>query len=263
MDSDSNMDAPQISTIREETSPPPPLKRRTEAHPPPSSRSLKSGSGQWEIKPSDADEKQRRGDEDVYSDEQNEEGDVDMDAPQISTLQEEETPPPPKQNAKNKYRKIPRNGKEYRSYDPRSWEKPKELTAEDVSEEGEEEEDQLIDDDDDDLKPTPPAALSLPGRSSEGTSRRKSAKRKPRKRVTEEEKKKAVQPADIPNGPSKITWPDVPSWEPSGDNAVSSELTGLGNPPAEVISDVTAGKKKASPRKAPPVPRAKPKVNSK
>jgi hypothetical protein len=132
--------------------------------------------------------------------------DVDMDAPQISTLREEVTPPPvPKSAAASRRSKA--------SAKPRtaSWSRPvrKEPLTEEEYEDAEEEEDQLIDDDDDDdMKPVPPAALST-SRSSDSASKRKSpAKKKPRKgdkRVADDGKNAAVPLPPVSEAPP-LTW---------------------------------------------------------
>ncbi|KAF8665492.1 hypothetical protein AX16_000507 [Volvariella volvacea WC 439] len=87
---------------------------------------------------------------------------MDMDAPQISILRDEETPPPqPKSTSGSRRSKASAAPKHP------SWARPpirKESVSEDeLNEEPEEEEDQLIDDDDDELmKPVPPTALQNP-----------------------------------------------------------------------------------------------------
>jgi hypothetical protein len=137
------------------------------------------------------------------------EQDIDMDAPQISILREEETPPPVPKSASTS-----RRGKtsvKPRTADFPTWPRPvrKESQTEEEYEEAEEEEDQLIDDDDDDddMKPVPPAALSA---SRSGDSKRKSpAKKKPRKsdkRVADDGKNAGEKAVTIHSEAPPLTW---------------------------------------------------------
>ncbi|KAF9469616.1 hypothetical protein BDZ94DRAFT_1242836 [Collybia nuda] len=142
--------------------------------------------------------------------------DEDMDAPQISTLREEETPPPQKPKGssarRGKSTKMPKTAP--------AWPKPRKESHTEEEEEAEDEEDQLIDDDDDEMmKPLPPAALPPSARSADATPKRKAAaKRKPRKsggRIPEDEKKardKDAVPTIVPDTGASMTWfPAAPS----------------------------------------------------
>jgi len=104
--------------------------------------------------------------------------DIDMDAPQISTLREEVTPPPVPKSASTSRRS--KASTKPRMADFPTWPRPvrKDPQTEEEYEEAEEEEDQLIDDvDDDDMKPVPPAALSA-SRSGDSPSKRKISRQK-------------------------------------------------------------------------------------
>ena len=113
---------------------------------------------------------------------------IDMDAPQISTLREEATPPPQiKSGAVRKGKQA--NKPSATSSWPRP--RPKKSHTDEEYDEVEEEEDQLIDDDDDMMKPLPPASLPPSGRSTDPTSKRKTPtkrKRKSEKRTVSNEK---------------------------------------------------------------------------
>jgi hypothetical protein len=136
--------------------------------------------------------------------------DVDMDAPQISTLREEVTPPPVPKSASTSRRS--KASAKPRTAEFPSWSRPvrKEPVTEEEYEDAEEEEDQLIDDDDDgDMKPVPPAALSA-GRSGESASKRKSpAKKKPRKsdkRGADDGKNAGEKAAPLVSDTLPLTW---------------------------------------------------------
>ncbi|KAG6841562.1 hypothetical protein C0991_009597 [Blastosporella zonata] len=114
--------------------------------------------------------------------------DINMDAPEISTLKDEESPPPqPKVSTSGRRTKTAKA--------PPAWPRPrrKEIHTDDEYDEVEEEEDQLIDDDEDELmKPVPVTALPNPTRPGESPKKRISNKRKPRKsekRQAEDERK--------------------------------------------------------------------------
>jgi len=115
--------------------------------------------------------------------------DIDMDAPQISTLIEEATPPPQTKSS------VVRKGKQANKPSATSsWPRPrsKKSHTDEEYDEVEEEEDQLIDDDDDMMKPLPPASLPPSGRSTDPTSKRKTPtkrKRKSEKRTVSDEKR--------------------------------------------------------------------------
>ncbi|KAG6813244.1 hypothetical protein H0H92_012881 [Tricholoma furcatifolium] len=119
--------------------------------------------------------------------------DVDMDAPEISILQEDESPPPqPKASTSARRTKASHKA-------PPTWPRPRrqEIHTDDEYAEVEDEEDQLIDDEDELLKPVPAAALPNPAKTGE-PKKKTASKRKPRKsekRIAEEEKeeKKALE----------------------------------------------------------------------
>ncbi|KZT27544.1 hypothetical protein NEOLEDRAFT_95267 [Neolentinus lepideus HHB14362 ss-1] len=100
--------------------------------------------------------------------------DVDMDAPQISTLREEDSPPPVR-TSKFRVKLLVNENKGAPSSSP-----SKQTTGESEEEEEEEEEDQLIDDDDD-VKPMQSSAShgSLPA--ARNSAKRKQAPKRPKK----------------------------------------------------------------------------------
>lgn len=177
-------------------------------------------------------------------------GDVDMDAPQISTLREEVTPPPAPKSAsasrRNKASTKPRTA-DFPTWRPVR----KEPQTEEGFDEPEEEEDQLIDDDDDDdMKPVPPAALSA-SRSGDSTSKRKSpAKKKPRKndkRVVDDGKIAGEKAVPTQSEAPPLTW--LASEHHDGAHAEQPASTNdVELVPAQVVS----------PKKPPPkLPKAK------
>ncbi|KAH9486440.1 hypothetical protein JR316_0000505 [Psilocybe cubensis] len=185
--------------------------------------------------------------------------DIDMEAPQISTLREEETPPPqpPKKLVIN-----PRKRPAATPASTEPWSGTKKKKESNEEEEDEELIDELIDDDDDELaKPSP---SSQPGRSTESTSKRKlSVKKKARKsdkKTTEGEKKvkeKGSQPTGAHNLAPTMSCFKANLAESHEDiEIVNSSPTN--HPGGE--SSVPKAKKKASPRKPPTVPRPKAKV---
>jgi hypothetical protein len=94
-------------------------------------------------------------------------GDVDMGTPQISTLRDEETPPPHSVPTKGKFRVNLLLGERKGAGHPSGSASLKlDVESEDEAEEEEEqdelEEDQLIDDDDDGVHPKRPLLMSLP-----------------------------------------------------------------------------------------------------
>lgn len=112
--------------------------------------------------------------------------DVDMGTPQISTLREEETPPP--QPSKGKFRVNLLVGEKAGSAGPSV--KPKKSSVRESEEEEEEEqdeleEDQLIDDDDEAIQLKRPLSVTIPA-----------AKPKPKKRARKSEKVE-IKPAGI------------------------------------------------------------------
>ncbi|KAF8963954.1 hypothetical protein BDZ97DRAFT_1818733 [Flammula alnicola] len=180
--------------------------------------------------------------------------DVDMDAPQISTLREEVTPPPqPHKKAPTSLKKRP--AVPVAPAHGHSNKEPDEI---------EEEEDQLIDeliddDDNDDLAKPSPSSQPL-GRAAETPQNRKvSAKRKPRKsdKKLGEGEKKVKEKVSQPTG-AHILAPTM-SWF-KATPAKSHEDTDIPNSspmhhPGE--PSVSKAKKKVSPRKPPTIPRAK------
>ncbi|TFK56469.1 hypothetical protein OE88DRAFT_22824 [Heliocybe sulcata] len=104
--------------------------------------------------------------------------DVDMDAPQISTLREEDSPPPaPVRTSKFRVKLLVNENKGVPSSSP-----SKQGTGETEEEEEEEEEDQLIDDDDD-LRPMQRTTShgSLSAASGRAPAKRKQAPKRPKK----------------------------------------------------------------------------------
>ncbi|KDR85529.1 hypothetical protein GALMADRAFT_53612 [Galerina marginata CBS 339.88] len=179
--------------------------------------------------------------------------DVDMDAPHISTLHEEETPPPQLQ------KKATTSHKKRTTVPPTIVEPWNHATANKQPDEIEDEEDQLIDDDDNDdvAKPSPS------GRSTDNAQKRKaSAKRKPRKgdkKVGEVEKKvkeKVSQPTGAHNlAPTMSCFKATPAESHEDTDIMnSSPMNPAGEPSAP------KAKKKVSPRKPLPIPRAKAKL---
>ncbi|KII93941.1 hypothetical protein PLICRDRAFT_132211 [Plicaturopsis crispa FD-325 SS-3] len=113
--------------------------------------------------------------------------DVDMEAPHISTLREEDSPPPQPSSSRpvtSKFRvKLLVNESNRPGSSSAARKVPQRSDDED---EDEDEEDQLIDDDDDDMRPS----ISAPPRPVDSQPKRKvsTSKRRPRKRPQEEEK---------------------------------------------------------------------------
>lgn len=91
--------------------------------------------------------------------------DVDMDAPQISTLPEEQTPEPqpsPSRTSKFRVKLVMSDPKRTASAAGTSSRKASERGASGDDDDDDDEEDQLIDDDDDEAKPPPPPPVSAP-----------------------------------------------------------------------------------------------------
>ncbi|PCH34090.1 hypothetical protein WOLCODRAFT_22452 [Wolfiporia cocos MD-104 SS10] len=89
--------------------------------------------------------------------------DVDMDAPQISTLREEETPEPqPSRTSKFRVKLLVNEGKLQRSASMGSSTSQRQLpgVSDEDEDEDEDEEDQLIDDDEEEMRPTPAASVT-------------------------------------------------------------------------------------------------------
>ncbi|KAF8640821.1 hypothetical protein AX17_000470 [Amanita inopinata Kibby_2008] len=192
--------------------------------------------------------------------------DVEMDAPQISILREEDSPPPQRNKPANS-RKSKATAKVKTGEFPYLPRLRKESLSEEDYDEPEEEEDQLIDDDDDDMNK--PAPTQIPGRSTEANLKRKGpSKRKPRKsdKKPDEEKKgkekqqqqQAVSQTHEPSGmepsPSETTGDATVM-----DTAMSTAQQGSSPPslaePSPIPKPAAASKKKSSPRKPPAVPR--------
>ncbi|PPQ69442.1 hypothetical protein CVT25_004834 [Psilocybe cyanescens] len=186
--------------------------------------------------------------------------DVNMDAPQISTLREEETPPP---HASKKLTINPRKrpAAPPTSVEPWSGTKKKKENNED-----EDEEDQLIDEliDDDDDELAKPSPSSLSGRPTESASKRKtSTKKKARKsdkkagEVEKKVKEKVSQPTGAHNLAPTMSCFKANLAESHEDiEIINSSPTN--HPGGE--SSVPKAKKKVSPRKPPTIPRAKAKL---
>ena len=171
--------------------------------------------------------------------------DIDMDAPQISTLREEVTPPPLPKSASTARRSKPST--KPRTADFPTWPRPvrKEPQTEEEFEEAEEEEDQLIDDDDDNMKPVPPAALSA-SRSGDYGSKRKSPakkKRKSDKRVVDDGKNADEKAAPSHSEAPPLMWPAAEQQKTEAD----SNAEKIGSISAE---KVVPRKRMQCPRKA-------------
>lgn len=118
-----------------------------------------------------------------------EDRDVDMDAPQISTLREEDTPEPqPARTSKFRVKLLVNDGK--RSGSSGSGPQQQVVAGSDEEDEEEDEEDQLIDDDDDDLKPprrAPIVPQLIPSMSMRGSPARRGRGRGGRRKATRAE----------------------------------------------------------------------------
>ncbi|KAJ7292926.1 hypothetical protein C8J57DRAFT_1444327 [Mycena rebaudengoi] len=191
--------------------------------------------------------------------------DVDMDAPQISTLFQEESPPPPP-------RRVKLLVKDNRTAAGQASSSRKRSLAEDDELEEEDEQDELIDDDD--VVPStvvPPTAQ--PAAATEPASKRKApSKRKPRKsekKIAEEERKskEKLMQAGAPRGPAPTM-----SWFEVQDTKAHQHVGQMGtldvsSAPANIVSP-DAGPSKPPPkkkvaRKPPAVPRVRAKPGPK
>ena len=193
-----------------------------------------------------------------------------MDAPQISILRDDDSPPPQRKAQGSRKQKASLKKPAEFPYLPRP---RKEFLSEGEFDEQEEEEDQLIDDDDDQLNQ--PALTQVPGRSAEvGQKRKAPSKRKPRKndkRPDEDKKGKEKQPFLPVTTVMNIEPPGMepPSSETIEDtNVVDPALSNVPQGTLPVIVEPGPGqklpvppKKKASPRKPPVVPRQRTKVS--
>lgn len=192
--------------------------------------------------------------------------DIDMDAPQISTLREEETPPPQRSNPRFRVKLVVKDRNAASSSSSSLVGRQVRAQMEDeVDDDDEDQEDQLIDDDDD--VPMKPATLNPivlpPLRSTDLTVKRKSpAKRRPRKsdkRPSEEgrlKEKVMVQPGG-PNLAPTMSWFEATPSEYREDLAPQSKPGQiLLDSPSESASAKSTTKKKAATRK-PAAPKAK------
>ncbi|KAJ2930628.1 hypothetical protein H1R20_g6467, partial [Candolleomyces eurysporus] len=186
--------------------------------------------------------------------------DVDMDAPQISTLREEETPPPTsKKLASPRKPKAPK----LKVTEPRIQPRPeprkvKPAGEEDVEDQAEDEEDQLIDDDDaSSVHRNAPSSAALPasGRTPDSTPKKKpAAKRKPKKEKQgsdgSNDFKKSVK-EKLASQPSAAGTPEASSQIP---------VEGSSAQPEPIMLKVSAAAKKkqaTSARKATSTPRGR------
>ncbi|ESK95274.1 hypothetical protein Moror_3965 [Moniliophthora roreri MCA 2997] len=191
--------------------------------------------------------------------------DVEMDAPEISTLREESTPPPSKASSnpgfrlklvvKDKTKTIASSsaGRQYGDED-------------DGDEEDEDQEDQLIDDED-----APISSAALGGQASTSSKRKAAAsstqpKRKSRKSENGKKlssdgvesrgklKEKILQQPGAPNlAPTMTTFQANPATEPDEDSGADGQVhINIEEPdPPPSISSPGSGKKKAAAKKAP------------
>ncbi|KAG7452085.1 uncharacterized protein BT62DRAFT_926299 [Guyanagaster necrorhizus] len=164
--------------------------------------------------------------------------DVDMDAPQISTLREEVTPPPPQRTGIRVKLVV---GK--KNAGPTVTVPSKRSHTEDEDDEDEDQEDQLIDDDDDvSAKPS-----KAPARPVETTPKRKAPVKRKSKKI---EKKGSEEKQEKP-----VPLPPPPSLPEEGFDPNHISLTVA--PPVEPASAPPKGmKKKPAAKKAPAKPKA-------
>ncbi|KAF4573412.1 hypothetical protein AB1N83_007731 [Pleurotus pulmonarius] len=176
---------------------------------------------------------------DVHQEDQMD-NDVDMDAPQISTLREEETPPPPKVTT----RRIRLVVKEKPPASPAPSVARTQATEDDADNDNDEdEEDQLIDDDNDDAASVPPV-VETPS----PTKRKAAAKRKPRK--SEKQTPQAAQDEKKVHEKGAIPHEELEETKPAPEAIVPLSAV----PPS--LSPAKAGRKRA-PRKPAANPRPK------
>lgn len=169
--------------------------------------------------------------------------DVDMDAPQISTLREDDTPEPPPtpaRTSKFRVKLLVNEGKRAGSLASTSSQKPARADS-DEEDEDEEEEDQLIDDDDEAPKPAvlpPPVVPSTRGTAPKrGRGRGGGRKRGGR----------AGAPAVHTQDPgASMTWFEVAPSDPASNMAVGLHGEALPGPPPPPV------KKKPGPPKGTP-----------
>ncbi|KAF9447030.1 hypothetical protein P691DRAFT_803038 [Macrolepiota fuliginosa MF-IS2] len=201
--------------------------------------------------------------------------DVDMDAPQISTLPEEKTPPPkgtrrPKQQPR---KSMPKQPKPASGPSFPSWRKPTAAAGSDdeAADEPEEEEDQLIDDEDDNPVPTP---ASTSTKTSEAAPKKKApAKRKSNKEPGAEDegkkrtkKEKLSHPVSTTGTAGSGLTPAAPGVETSlseshddgtGTNtgANTPSISVVESEPQDAVSAPKPAKKKSTPRKTASAPK--------
>ncbi|KAJ7492242.1 hypothetical protein FB451DRAFT_1217565 [Mycena latifolia] len=190
--------------------------------------------------------------------------DVDMDAPQISTLHQEDSPPPPP-------RRVKLLVKDTRVATSQASSSRKRALSDDDELDEEDEEDQLIDDDDV-LPPivVPPVVPS--SSAADSSSKRKApSKRKPRKsekKIAEEERKskEKIMQAGAPSLAPTMTWFEVQATKAHQHVGQMGTLD-VGHVPLNIVSlDPGPSKpppKKKAARKPPAVPRVRAKPGPK
>ncbi|KAJ7687382.1 hypothetical protein B0H17DRAFT_1070032 [Mycena rosella] len=192
--------------------------------------------------------------------------DVDMDAPQISTLHQEDSPPPPP-------RRVKLLVKDTRAAASQASSSRKRALSDDEEPEEEDEEDQLIDDDDV-LPPivVPPVVPS--SSAADSSSKRKApSKRKPRKsekKIAEEERKskEKLMQAGAPSLAPTMSWFEVQATKAHQHVGQMGTLDVGHVPPLNIVSldpgpsSKPPPKKKAA-RKPPAVPRVRAKPGPK
>ncbi|KAJ7922813.1 hypothetical protein B0H13DRAFT_1981840 [Mycena leptocephala] len=199
---------------------------------------------------------------------QGQDQDVDMDAPQISTLHQEDSPPPPP-------RRVKLLVKDTRVAVGQASSSRKRALSDDDELDEEDEEDQLIDDDDV-VPPTAVPPVAPPSSAADSTAKRKApSKRKPRKsekKLAEEERKskEKIMQAGAPSLAPTMSWFEV-SAAKAHQHVGQMGTLDVGHLPVNIVSlDAGAGagpskpppKKKAA-RKPPAVPRVRAKPGPK
>ncbi|KAJ3774388.1 hypothetical protein FB446DRAFT_481463 [Lentinula raphanica] len=204
--------------------------------------------------------------------------DVDMDAPQISTLREESTPPPvaAKVNTTRRIKLLVNKPSSSTAPPPAArhhqpTQRPKN-GDEDGDDDDDDQEDQLIDDDDpirpSDLPPPPRPAAEASSAGSSPVKKKAPAKRKPRKndkRPPEEGrlKEKVMQQPGAPNLAPTMLWFEAnpnsnsnnPESHEAGPSSEGGQITMLSSD--QPLPMKIAGKKKATTKKAPAQKKAK------
>lgn len=185
-------------------------------------------------------------------------GDVDMEAPQISTLREEATPPPASVKSKSKPGPWPVWNKGPNGPPLHSGISPHSSLVRDDQDEPEEEEDQLIDDDDDALQPST-------------SSSRPTENMQNRKLPVKKKARKGNKTIGDTGGKLKEKVPDTPgaqSLAPTMSCFKATPAESHEDPDTASISQIkppndttlVKAKKKVSPRKTLTIPRAKTKL---